>query len=257
MLSDSLRTKCLEELPEENQTNSSVFKWRLFESYGLELDDYVNLQTITSDNATSSSSQTATPGEITDDSSGTPCAAGTDDLGIRDDAYTQGRRIKIRICAINSISAHGNEATPGDPFYVEGANNRALASSIASGAWQRAGEDAAKAGNPISVGSSWRTMAHQEDLCRNDKANGGTGDCPNGNYNDVAQPGHSNHQAGTAMDISSIYESVGGIAASKRSCSNRQAASTKLYQWLIANAPKYGLKQYSNEAWHWGTSEAC
>lgn len=188
----------------------------------------------------------ASPGEIGSDTSATPCADGTDDLGVRDDAYNDGQQIKIRLCAVNSITSHAEEANGGVP----GANGRALTSSISSEAWQKLGEAAQAAGIPLHVGSSWRTMEHQERLCREDDK------CPNGNYNDVAQPGHSNHQSGTAMDIADIYQAVSG-PASGRDCSNPQTASNRTYQWVAANAPRFGIKNYANEAWHWGTEEPC
>lgn len=186
------------------------------------------------------------PGEITSDSSGTPCFAGTEDLGVRDDAYSKGQRIKIRLCALGSISGTSEESTG----VVPGANGRALVSSIASESWQKLGEAAKSAGIPLTAGSSWRTMAHQERLCREDDK------CPNGDYNDVAKPGTSNHQAGTAIDISQIFQTVGS-PSSGRTCSNPQTANIPTYTWVAANARSFGIKNYANEAWHWGTSEAC
>lgn len=195
----------------------------------------------------------ATPGEISDDSSGTPCFAGngdpdaiTEDLGVRDDAYTNGRRIKIRVCAVNSIPGSSEESNGGVP----GANGRAIVSSIASESWGKLGAAAKKAGIPLSAGSSWRTMAHQQRLCDEDDK------CPNGDYNDVAQPGKSNHQSGTAIDIAQIY-AVNGSPASGRTCSNPQTVNNPTYIWVAANARKYGIKNYANEAWHWGPLEDC
>ncbi|MBP9738723.1 M15 family metallopeptidase, partial [Candidatus Saccharibacteria bacterium] len=191
-------------------------------------------------------SDSTTPGAISADSSGTPCYAGTEDLGIRDDAYTKGNRIKIRLCAVNSIAGTSEESTG----KVPGANGRALVSSIASEAWQKLGELAKAQGVPLTAGSSWRTMAHQQQLCDDDDK------CPGGDYNDVAKPGTSNHQAGTAIDISQIYQATSG-PASGRTCSNPQTASNATYVFVAANARTFGLKNYANEAWHWGTSESC
>ncbi len=242
---DTLKDRCLDKLPDENKLTKDLFRWRLYRTDVITIDEAIDLQEVT-ENSTNTSGDSASAGEITDDSTETPCAEGTEDLGERDDAYNDGKRIKIRLCAINSIPGGSEESNGGVP----NANGRALVSSIASEAWQKLGEAAKAAGIPLSAGSSWRTMAHQEQLCRDDDK------CPGGNYNDVAKPGTSNHQAGTAIDISQIYQSVNG-PSSGRSCTNPQTADNATYKWVAANARSFGIKNYANEAWHWGTSEAC
>lgn len=255
---DSLKKRCLNDLPGKNQSDPNVFKWRLYRMDNTTVDETIDIQEISeSTNPTTNpndpnDSGEVESGEITSDSSSTPCANGTDDLGIRDDAYTKGQRIKIRICAVNSIPGSSDESR-GE---VPGANGRAIVSSIASDSWQRLGEAAKAAGIRLSAGSSWRTMQHQVKLCnKNPSCKDGT------SYNAVAKPGTSNHQAGTAIDISQIYNALptinGSKAASGRTCSNPQTANNPTYLWMVANASKFGVKNYPNEAWHWGTSEAC
>lgn len=196
------------------------------------------------------------PGEITDDSSGTPCAPGTEDYGIREDAYTEGNQIKIRLCGITSIPGFtaGESQSVSEVQEDSGKEVRyAMVSSIASEAWQQLGEAAQADSIDLRAGSSWRSMAHQEKLCEEDVSKGGPGDCPNGNYVEVAQPGHSNHQAGLAIDIQTLT----GNADANASCENPQTRTSPLYVWLVANANRFGIKQYAKEAWHWGTAESC
>jgi D-alanyl-D-alanine carboxypeptidase len=86
-------------------------------------------------------------------------------------------------------------------------------------------------------------MPHQIHLCKTDP----TGGCENGNNSRVAEPGHSSHQAGAALD----FANMDGEGSSS-SCSGRaRRTSDKTWMWLRDNAEKYGFKQYSGEAWHW------
>lgn len=200
-----------------------------------------------------SSGDTETVGDpLAEDSSGTPCAEGTRNLGttedIGEDAYTKGKRIKVRLCALTMTSSSA-ESISGSPYYVEGANGNAIVNSVASGPWQRLINAAVSAGIPISASSSWRTMRHQQDLC---DANPG---CSSGSYNAVAKPGTSNHQAGSAIDIEEA--GFGQGADRGRNCSNPQTVSSATYNWLASNAKSFGIKQYANESWHWGLTEAC
>lgn len=187
---------------------------------------------------------TGTPGSITDDSSATPCYAGSDDLGVRDDAYTEGRQIRIRLCAINGMTSSSEESQPGG---IPNANGRALASSISSEAWVKLVKLAQEQGVPLSASSTFRTMEHQQRLCNANAA------CRSGSHTAVAEPGHSNHQSGTAMDIA---EATGNLS-SGASCENPATVGTATYRFLEANARPLGIKHYAKESWHWGTNESC
>ncbi len=52
----------------------------------------------------------------------------------------------------------------------------------------------------------------------------------------TARPGRSNHEAGLAIDIK---------------CNGQKIAGTACFQWMKANAGKYGFKNLPSEAWHW------
>lgn len=79
-------------------------------------------------------------------------------------------------------------------------------------------------GKTIKINSGFRSMDEQTYLygCYKSKK------CNNGNL--AAKPGYSNHQNGTAVDVS----------------------TSGTYDWLAANAHKYGfIRTVKSEAWHW------
>ena len=271
---NELREKCFKPMTEsatlpddcdrEKLSTESAFRYRLYQldggnasenSSGSDYNDGLLGSLLDTQEVTADSGGTSSPGSgingdpLSADSSGTPCASGTEDRGIRDDAYTAGNRIKIRVCEITQIRSGSSESNAGTPFYVQGATGGALVNSVVSGAWLDLALAAQRASIPLNATSSWRTMAHQEDLCNKNAA------CRGGSYNAVAKPGRSNHQAGTAIDITEA--GFGQGAASGRGCENPQTVSSATYTWLRSNASRFGIKQYPNESWHWGPSERC
>jgi len=55
---------------------------------------------------------------------------------------------------------------------------------------------------------------------------------------------NSPHETGLAFDFGSH-----GLAPI--SSTNAQQKRTPFYQWLVANAYKFGITPYAVEAWHW------
>lgn len=55
----------------------------------------------------------------------------------------------------------------------------------------------------------------------------------------TARPGSSNHELGLAMDMRDM-------CFPRATCAGNQR-----YDWLVANAAKWGIKKLSTEAWHW------
>lgn len=55
----------------------------------------------------------------------------------------------------------------------------------------------------------------------------------------TARPGTSNHELGLAMDMADMC------------FPNSTCAGNQRYDWLVANASKWGIKKLSSEAWHW------
>lgn len=153
------------------------------------------------------------------------CAPGTKDVGIHD-GYTEGRKVKIRVCAVSNITSTSEESNGG--YGVSGANGKLVVNSRVSGAVYAMVEAAKKDGVTLSAASGFRTMQHQQDLCP----------C---NGVDVAIPGTSNHQLGVAVDFGS-----GGVLIEKGSA---------MWNWLDKNASKFDFLPYSYEPWHWSPLE--
>jgi hypothetical protein len=189
--------------------------------------------------ATSAGSTSATGivGDPFSSSDTVPCAAGTQDLGIHD-GYSDGALIKLRLCAIPNIASGSSESTPGTSYYIQGSDGKAIVSSRVSGAVFAMADAAASAGVTLSASSSFRTMTHQQALWN-----------ANSNPTYVAPPGQSNHQTGVAIDFRS------GSVKGGATCELRAGApGNSMWDWLFANAERFGYKQYSAESWHWDPS---
>lgn len=162
------------------------------------------------------------------------CASGTSDLGVFD-AYNSGTQVRQRLCAIPNIPSTSQESTPGDVFYINGADGKAIVNSRVSGAVYSMAQAAVADGVQLSARSSFRTMAHQEALWNS-----------NPNPSEVAPPGQSNHQNGTAIDFDA------GSTYGGQTCSARATApGNKQWDWLFKNASRFSYYQYSGESWHW------
>ena len=59
----------------------------------------------------------------------------------------------------------------------------------------------------------------------------------------VAKPGSSAHQSGRAIDF---Y-----LGASNSSGNVAKLRKTRAYQWMVANASRFGFYPYKSEPWHW------
>jgi len=162
------------------------------------------------------------------------CAEGTKDLGVVTTKYTgelkkEDGPLKIRLCQVTDIPGFGNNK---DGVQISGG---ATVDARVSGAWAALAKAAKEAGVPLDAGSSFRLA----DSC------GGTGD-----GSACATPGNSPHQTGLAIDFGNgMYGTKG---TSTTSCSGRaRLPNNKSWKWLYENAEKYGIKQYTFEAWHW------
>jgi hypothetical protein len=177
-----------------------------------------------SEAATSTASATIDMDSLFKKSSDIACAPGTKDLG-EQDGYTQGNKVKIKICAIPGFPSTGEES--GGGYGVSGADGNVVVNSRVSGAVLAMVEAAKKDGVSLAAISSFRTMAHQRSLCPCDGVS-------------VAVPGTSNHQMGLAIDFG------GGLPSSPG-----PIPGNKFWNWLSKNAGDFGYKNYPREAWHW------
>ncbi len=125
---------------------------------------------------------------------------------------------------------------------------------------QKLFSEAASSGINLSVQGSWRPPERQIALR---KQNCGSTEYdiytkPSGQCKPpTAIPGTSNHEKGLALDLgiggASFCYNVAKTVSAQTSCASGNAG----YNWLKANAAKYGL--YNNisltkEAWHWSTT---
>lgn len=176
----------------------------------------------------------------------------TTDLGVQD-GYDDGNKTPITVCAVSNMPSGASESTKGSEFYIEGADGKAIVNASMSENWYNLAKDAQAAGITPQVTSGFRSMANQEKLCNANY------ECAHGiNYNSVAQPGHSNHQMGEAID----FTGPGPKKPSATSCANRGTApGSPIWVWLDANSYRYGgIQQYMVEPWHWdieGGSTRC
>jgi peptidoglycan hydrolase-like protein with peptidoglycan-binding domain len=181
-------------------------------------------------------------GDIYQPSNNIACPSGTTNLGTAQKAYSQGASISTRLCAIPGFKSTSSESTPGNTWYVSGANGNVIVTSRVAGAVLGMYNKAKSQGLTVSATSSFRTMAHQQALC-----NGNTGCRTGTSYAVVAKPGTSLHQLGVAIDFAG--PSVKKLDAT---CANRATdTSSATYNWLKSNAAAYGYKQYAVESWHW------
>ncbi|NGN94456.1 hypothetical protein G5C66_17135 [Nocardioides sp. KC13] len=189
-------------------------------------------------------------GDVRADSTGLVCAPGTRDLG-EGEGYDAGKLIPVRLCAVEGLPNTGTESTKGDPYYIDGSEGLTVVNARISGAAAALVKKAEKQGVELVASSSFRTMKKQKALCQEDV----TGGCPSGDYTLTAQPGHSSHQLGIAIDFEEPSVTGGKTCATRAS-----EPSSAVWRFLNKTALSVGLKQYSAEAWHWdayGGKDRC
>lgn len=167
------------------------------------------------------------------------------------DIYINGAKRKANLCSLPNVPCSNEECAgrygvPGNP------NGHAIINSRAAGAWYALVEAAKKDGVTITTNSSLRTDAHQRELCMGTSHTVLSNGMCHSTDPYIASQGYSPHEGGYAMDI----PEAGGIKGSGDSCSGRANGGTPAYNWLRANAIKFGIYQYSGESWHWDTNPA-
>ena len=97
------------------------------------------------------------------------------------------------------------------------------------------GDELAADENFLKVISSFRSREYQEELRRKSPNAGSAGLAVN-----------SPHFTGRALDL---Y--VGGKPVETNDFNRAIQVQTKVYQWLVKNAERYGFRPYYYEPWHW------
>ncbi|MES2630728.1 MAG: M15 family metallopeptidase [Patescibacteria group bacterium] len=165
------------------------------------------------------------------DSTSIGCAPGTTEIR-NDMGYNGGVEIPVKLCAMpNTYETDPRKG--GAPGTVN---------SVASGAAYAMFEEMRifLKVDRIGLNDSFRTYAEQEEA----KRVYGSG---------AADPGYSNHQLGAAFDINMGYIN-GGNSSSYSANVNTSYPGNPVWEWLNANAGKYGFKQLSWEGWHWSAT---
>lgn len=159
----------------------------------------------------------------------------------------QGRRIKDR----SPASAEALLTAPSSDFWdperpeelrkVEreayAAYKRMVAAAVADRSLGLAGRNGELATNEkfLKIISSFRSREYQEKLRQENPQAGSAGLAVN-----------SPHFTGRALDL---Y--VGGEPVSTNDANRALQVQTRVYQWLVRNAERFGFRPYFYEPWHW------
>ena len=171
------------------------------------------------------------------------CAEGTTDLGVFD-GYVEGVLVRHKLCAVNNL--------PSDENAVPGANMKGVVNSRVSGAVKKMVDAAAEAGNTLTTVSTFRTMELQQQKWNQNVSEGNCSETEQLAACDVAKPGFSNHQSGTAIDFAVSPNGSLNAENSNNTCDDRMRYDdSPSWMWLFDNAENYGYSQLAYEAWHW------
>ena len=158
---------------------------------------------------------------IYEDSTSIACATGTTDAGV-EQGYYNNKEIDVRLCTIPNTIDNGPDGNGG----LIRVNSRVSGAFLAlTQAFISSGQN--PYGDKVRFADSFRSMAAQRQVY----AQYGSGR--------AAAPGYSNHQMGLAVDIQ--LQSNNGAT--------RPGDPT--YDWLVANAKKWGITKLTSESWHW------
>ncbi|MFV0485171.1 MAG: D-alanyl-D-alanine carboxypeptidase family protein [Candidatus Saccharimonadales bacterium] len=207
--------------------------------------------------SSSSSSGTETNqvvGNANEASEAVACDPRTTDLGIHD-GWSGGKRTYYRLCSIPNLPS---TTTAGYAAVLQKAgrtdlSGKAVLNSRVSGAVYSMVEAAKADGVTLTAGSTFRSFEWQRDNCNLNQSQKNTLNAQretgsvqricNKDSSLMAPPGYSNHQSGTAIDFTGC----------NYSCPTKGPCNNAMYNWLRANATRFGFSQYVNEYWHYDT----
>ena len=160
---------------------------------------------------------------------------------------------KKSLILVNKFHKLDNEYVPNDletidsKYFINGNQNVRKLKKEAKEAFERLSSDSIKNATPVYGQSAYRSYEMQSNLYNNAIAASGK----NKADMDTARPGHSEHQTGLAIDVSS--NKIGNMLT---------FGDTDSYRWMMDNAYKYGfilrytkekenIHGYINEPWHY------
>lgn len=180
---------------------------------------------------------------VSADTTHIPCGPGTNDAGVAD-GYRDGKLIKIRLCSVAGTQVNSQ---------ISGSIAKMMSDSQADGINMSIGGFRAMEGCANCQVEMYQSRCTEQGLTPTPAP------YPKEKYSDyqacdsIAPPGYSNHQAGLAVDVS-----CNGVLIPRY---QPTAGSDPCFQWLDANASRYGLFEFgkgegnrnsgSYEAWHW------
>jgi len=113
-----------------------------------------------------------------------------------------------------------------DEYFIYGNKNVRLLRSEARKYFEKLSYDSIRSGHPVYGQSAYRSYERQEELYDSASKNGGKMNADK----DTARPGHSEHQTGLTIDVSSTKD--GNML---------NFESSDSYKWMIDNAYRYGF----------------
>ncbi len=194
--------------------------------------DYQLIQAVNGEDDEEAVSQTVSASSKIDyaalytDSTSVMCDSRTTDAGV-ETGYRKGSPVQVRLCI------------------PEGLNHKI--NSRISAPFMDMLEAIKAEGLTLGTTSGFRDNETQKILWNRYK---------NGTGNPAANPGYSNHQMGLAIDLelrdssgTKISNNIGNCKKVSGVCQPK--FNSPSYNWLLANASKYGFSQYEEEFWHW------
>lgn len=155
-----------------------------------------------------------------------PCAPGTTELRITDDAWYVGTKLTIKLCALDGI-----KDVRGGPVMVNASVSKNFVDF---------NNDLKSQGITLSYTSSYRTSAEQAAISRG------------GSNSNAAATGQSNHQSGFAFDIGGL-----GGSYNRNTCAGKteqgsciSPGNTELWHKINDTGLRHGLYFHDQEYWH-------
>jgi len=159
---------------------------------------------------------------------------------------------KENLILVNKFNKLSKDFTPtnleeiNNKYFINGNQNVRKLTKEAKQAFEKLSQDSIKNNTPVYGQSAYRSYETQENLYNSAINNYGKDKADL----DTARPGHSEHQTGLAIDVSSTKE--GNML---------EFGNTPSYTWMINNAHKYGfilryteknekIHGYIHEPWH-------